>query len=81
MILDKLLLASDVGLTMLISDDTIDSETEDEMMNTVGKLQVEVKNIMDWLMSEKKILIETTNPIPESDTLGDRRRRNNTNST
>lgn len=80
MLLDKVLLATDVGLTIIVSDDIngdeINNETRDLIMDNVGKLQIEIETIMDWLMSEKTIQIETTNPIPESDALFDRRRRN-----
>jgi len=72
MLLDKVLLASDAGLTMMMMDEA-DDETLDEIMSNIGKFQIEVKNIMDWLMSDKKIPIETTNPIPESEMLGERR--------
>lgn len=73
MLLDKILLASDVGSAILINSED-DQDVKDEIMDNVGHLQLEIKSIMNWLMSEKKITpTETTNPIPESESVMRRR--------
>lgn len=75
MLLDKILIASDVSATILLSEE--DDGTHDEIADSIGKLQKEIMNIMNWLTTERKI--ETSNPVPENDGMLSRRRRNRNN--
>ena len=74
MFLDKIMLASDIAAALAIPEEE-DEDIRIEIMDKIGVLQLEIKNIMDWLMAEKNIPVETSNPLPESDTLSERRRR------
>ncbi len=74
LLLDKLVLATDVGAALL-SKNYYCPDMNDEISDSLGRLQIEIKIIMDWLMSEKKInAVETTNPLPDSDNISERRR-------
>jgi hypothetical protein len=75
LLLDKLVLATDIGVALLTTPDYY-TDMSDEISDSLGRLQIEIKIIMDWLMSEKKInAAETTNPLPDSDNISERRRR------
>jgi len=71
LLLDKLMLVSELGLTLLPTDASDDIKIE--LRDMIGRWQLEFKNIMDWLIAEKKIPLETANPIPENN-LSERRR-------